>query len=454
MFALLAICGCKSGESHDVSPLGPADDRSPCLSGGIEFPVGSEFPTLDDCNSCTCNGGKTAVFCTLVYCPHPPTGCIVNEVMYDDGASNVPDPNSCNCCSCIGGQITRCSTESCARPPACKYGEAYYQDGHGFATRDGDFSCTCRAGAFSCGPSSPRAVSDASSEVTAPCKLPEGLSGPEPALLLPSPQPLRAAEFSPPSEIDSRGLDQDLSLIWQLRHALPPRSSVRAWLHGIPGISREQPLELGYGLERIDAGLLGHYGTCDVRILLIHDELSELRVECSFDEWRLLENTLRTALGPAFEITSDADRGRATLRLNSQRMQGVARTTLDAALGPVLDAPVPPKLTVAYELLSSPFSRLVIGTACANGIAPLGRPETLALAFAKRFDLLRNVLSGSNPEARIYAAWALDQAKAFTWRDRLIAEHVRHSALEVMTCSGAWKGPATSEVAAAGLEAR
>lgn len=252
-------------------------------------------------------------------------------------------------------------------------------------------------------------------------------------------------------EIDRRGLDQDLTLIWHLRHALPPQSPIREWLHGIPGISTEQPLNLGYKLERIDAGLLGHYGTCGVRALLFDDQLVELRLECSFDQWPLLEEAVRPALGPAFEIASDPERGQAKLTFAAPRMQDVARTALDVALGPVLDAPVPLELAHAYDVLSSPFSRLVVGTTCANAAPPPGRGETVALARAKRFDLLRNVLRGSNPEARIYAARALETAKALTWSDRIITGRVLHASLEVATCSGHLFGQAPSGTAALSL---
>ena len=54
---------------------------------------------------------------------------------------------------------------------------------------------------------------------------------------------------------------------------------------------------------------------------------------------------------------------------------------------------------------------------------------------ARRFDLLRNVLRGPNPEARVYALKALRETGAST-SDRAAIEAVSALPLKIRACSG------------------
>lgn len=51
-------------------------------------------------------------------CGVVPTGqaCQVDDIVYPDGWSNVPDPTSCNSCACVDGRIDMCTDIACEEP--------------------------------------------------------------------------------------------------------------------------------------------------------------------------------------------------------------------------------------------------------------------------------------------------------------------------------------------------
>lgn len=82
------------------------------------------------------------------------------------------------------------------------------------------------------------------------------------------------------------------------------------------------------------------------------------------------------------------------------------------ALGGVLTIDVPKDLSAAFDRLTSPFETLPIGRFHGDGgDLPPGRREIEALAESGRLDLVRAVLRGLHPEARVYAAWSLRKAR-------------------------------------------
>lgn len=91
----------------------------------------------------------------------------------------------------------------------------------------------------------------------------------------------------------------------------------------------------------------------------------------------------------------------------------------------------------AYRTLMNPLSKLEVGTGCGIvGLPPRGRAETEALTKAGRFDLLRSILRGPNPESRVYAAHALTNAGALEAADRTAIENLARRPVTIVTCSG------------------
>jgi hypothetical protein len=85
-----------------------------------------------------------------------------------------------------------------------------------------------------------------------------------------------------------------------------------------------------------------------------------------------------------------------------------------AVLGRAPETGPPEDLSNAYERLASPLEHLVVG----KGAEGWGYEEMSALLHAKRYDLLKQVLRGPNPEGRAYAALALQAAGALDASDR------------------------------------
>src|SRR6185295_14016273 len=112
-----------------------------------------------------------------------------------------------------------------------------------------------------------------------------------------------------------------------------------------------------------------------------------------------------------------------------------ARALFDRRLGPLAPVNVPPDLAAAYARLMSPQEELAVGTSCGEGGEPPAcAKETKSLSSARRFDLLRNVLRGPNPEARVYALKALEQAGAAGATERAAIEVVRALPAKVRAC--------------------
>ena len=98
-------------------------------------------------------------------------------------------------------------------------------------------------------------------------------------------------------------------------------------------------------------------------------------------------------------------------RRDDERFNALREATA-RELGGVLTVDVPEDLAPAFDRLTSPFETLPIGRFHGDGgDLPPGRPEIEALVTSSRLDLVRAVLRGMHPEARVYAAWALRKAR-------------------------------------------
>jgi hypothetical protein len=85
----------------------------------------------------------------------------------------------------------------------------------------------------------------------------------------------------------------------------------------------------------------------------------------------------------------------------------------------------------------SPLEELAVGSSCGFvGASPRGRDATLTLRSAGRVDLLRNVLRGPNPGARVYAAKALTKLGALRPEDANVVKSLTSASTRIVTCSG------------------
>ncbi len=98
--------GASGGSGSSATSASVPDPASTCVHKGKTHAEGEKFD--DDCNSCTCQGGRAS--CTELGCSSG-QGCEQNGVNYAEGDA-VPSLDSCNSCNCVDGQIS-CTEMGC-----------------------------------------------------------------------------------------------------------------------------------------------------------------------------------------------------------------------------------------------------------------------------------------------------------------------------------------------------
>jgi hypothetical protein len=111
-----------------------------CVVDGVVYDDGArDIPAPDGCNTCFCEDGALA--CTERACIPDDLECVVGDVSYPDGSANVPAGDGCNTCTCSAGALTQCTEIACS---ACSvYGESYSGSA---PSNDGCNTCGCEDG--------------------------------------------------------------------------------------------------------------------------------------------------------------------------------------------------------------------------------------------------------------------------------------------------------------------
>jgi len=123
---------------------GCAGEQCGCMYEGQFYPIGAKFPSIDKCNSCTCET-PTVVSCTNMACTAP--GCDYNGKHYN-AFESFPAGDGCNTCTCgQDGQIA-CTGAYCE--PICTYAGKPYSIGQQFPSLDGCNTCICTDQGISC----------------------------------------------------------------------------------------------------------------------------------------------------------------------------------------------------------------------------------------------------------------------------------------------------------------
>jgi hypothetical protein len=90
-----------------------------------------------------------------------------------------------------------------------------------------------------------------------------------------------------------------------------------------------------------------------------------------------------------------------------------------------------------FGLLVSPFAVTHVGEKCYEfGIKPDGRVAMDTLCTSKRYDLIRAILRGPNPEGRTYAALALLGHDKVDSEDATVIQKLKSLSIPIQVCSG------------------
>jgi hypothetical protein len=255
--------------------------------------------------------------------------------------------------------------------------------------------------------------------------------------------------YHPGKDVEREWLLADLDVIERTRRALPPAARRGDLITALPSSVKGEHVDLGFDRVRDEQIFGGGYLSCRFTMVGFHDDLELVDVNCYWPESApaAVHAALRDALGPAFELTTRGIGYRTGyVRFDFPRKTAEARNALSRELGALTPVEVPAELREPYELLLSPLHTLDIGEDCyEGGEPPEGRVAARKLVIARRVDLLRNVLRGPNPEARLYAARGLRELGALSDADRALTLKLRKLKLPLVNCSGCMVHRETSE---------
>ena len=261
--------------------------------------------------------------------------------------------------------------------------------------------------------------------------LPEVL-GPGNREIHPAGPPIDVRALKLPKGVDSAKLQRDLDMIWRVRNALPPDVTGSAMLKTLtesdgPPLDVEK-VDLGFGFQRSFVRLAGGYTDCEITMAAYDQALIAARVAC--EPTATSRELVERALGSAFVSPPEATSFEMRVDYEFPRAGARARAALDRELGGL--APVR-KESHQYRRLMSPLDSLAVGDPCWGGLYDKVGPEELSGIFApyRDYDLVRNVLRGPNPEARIVAARALVQFGAALPADLDAIDKLAKQSIEV-----------------------
>jgi hypothetical protein len=225
--------------------------------------------------------------------------------------------------------------------------------------------------------------------------------------------PVAPATFQEPG-IRQELLDKDLKTIRNLRELLPPGcdrlSKLQlAWptrFNDPLSPPNRGPRDIGQGATDLHTQVSAGYLTCYLDVVAVDDRIAAARVRCETTDF-LKWNQVKFRILSAWDgQASEGERG-AAWRFAAREPLETLTAGLARELGPQVAVEVPAGLERPYRLLTDPLEPVTFGAACYDGgEPPAGRLAIDALLKADRWDLVRNVLRGGNPEGRVYAAEA------------------------------------------------
>ena len=256
----------------------------------------------------------------------------------------------------------------------------------------------------------------------------------------------RASAAAPAPPLVPEWLEKDRALAESWKPPVDPGElsprAVLENLHVVPS-PVDTAKDLGYGLQLVHGRRPGGYCSGRASLLAHGGRVAQMRIalECSEKAWPALAARIADTWGAhGQELGTTSFRGREVVWTHDARMAAVRRVVSED-LGAPDPAEVPAKLAGAVEELTSPFRGTDVsftGGCYFGGTDPSGKKAMDALVKAKRWDLVRAVARGLNPEGRVYAAHALASLPADrrTPADRAVIGRIRALPVAIRVCQG------------------
>jgi hypothetical protein len=263
----------------------------------------------------------------------------------------------------------------------------------------------------------------------------------------------RVTAQHPKTRINADTLAIDLTRIEQLSRVLEaPEVTLVGLRRALEPCDVIDARALGFGAWRITFRISGGYTKFGVRVLGetrsgehgSHVVIAGVAQWCEPDTWAPIRGRMRYAWGrPARESMY----GLAWECDDSEFTRALRKRTEDALGGHVV-IEEPNECATAFGTLMSPFENMTVGWSVGiTGAPPHGCLEMMRLVDAGRFDLVRAVLRGFNPEARVFAAHALLARGTLDRRDEAAIAVLRTLDIDLATSAGCRGG--TGKFAAA-----
>ncbi len=235
-------------------------------------------------------------------------------------------------------------------------------------------------------------------------------------------------------------VEKDLERIEQLANAFPPRSLTEA-LAAFDEAGKDcTPHAQGLGIEDRTCPIPGGYTTCWVTLVTYEGELFRAHAGCrgSEESWSEIAPVTERAYAEALVPRGFRVEGRmATATWVDETRQRRMDDALASKLGPRAEVEVPPALRDAVELLTSPHTHNVLGTACGYaGTPPEAHRAMIELVDAGRDDLLRNAMRGLNAGGRVYGYIGLRLLGKNTRDDDATYDTLRALDVPLEACGG------------------
>lgn len=252
--------------------------------------------------------------------------------------------------------------------------------------------------------------------------------------------PLAAQQVE--GELNRDWLKSDLQRIEQVRRALAaPDLTVEGLRRELGSPDVREDRDIGFGARRVCLAAYGGYTTVWLRMLAetpadgAESRVAWLAVSQSGSSasWELVAADLRAAWARPLR----EDRWELAFEwIEPERARALSERT-EAALGGGVAVDVPAEHARAFTRLTSPSEDLIVGQEFSiEGLPPPGADEIRALVAAERFDLVRAVLRGLNPEGRVYAAHALLARSTLEPQDEAAIAALRALPVELVVCHG------------------
>ena len=247
--------------------------------------------------------------------------------------------------------------------------------------------------------------------------------------------------FDLPSAIRRDWLEKDLVLFPKVAQAFPVES-LATTVAQLESVGNDcTPRDQGFGIEVWSCTASGGYSTCNLTAVSHKGVLLDGKAQCrtsSEEKWPDLEPVIRKLDEATLAPKGFVRDGRfARLMLRDDEALARAKAALAAELGPPSGATASAELQPAFDVLTSPRGRVVIGTACgAAGSPPHGNREMHALVEAGRDDLLRDAMRSPNAGGRVYGYIGLKLLGKNTADDDKAWNALRSLEIAVPTCGG------------------